>query len=626
MATNENNNSKETVTVLGIDLGTTNCAVCAATASGPDDAALKDFAIRQVTHPGNVEALPVLPSFLYLPGPHELPEGSLALPWAPDAKEVVGQFARDHGAKIPHHLISSAKSWLCFEGADRRGDILPWKAPEDVPRRSPVEAAAAYLSHIRQAWNDAHPEQPFEDLDVVLTVPASFDAVARELTAEAARKSGLEKLTLLEEPQAALYSWLNGMGDGWRKQVSVGDMILVCDIGGGTTDFSLIAVSEDEGSLVLERIAVGDHLLLGGDNMDLALAVAVQARLKSQGTRLDSWQFQVLVHECRAAKEKLLGDSAEGEIQIVIPGRGSSLIGGSLKAELLRSDVEAVLLGGFFPPCASSERAQKARRVGLAELGLPFEADAAVTRHLATFLGVHLPALEKFPDSRREGQTFAHPTHVLFNGGVLKSPLLRGRILEVVNGWLESEDGAALQVLNAPDLDLAVARGAAHYGLVRHGRGIRIRGGTSRTYYIGVEVARPAVPGMAPPLKAVCVAPKGMEEGTHADLEGQDFGLVVGEDVEFRFLGSTTREQDAVGSVIDDWDADDDSGIDEITTVSVSLDAEGRGGQLVPVRLRSVVTEVGTLELWCVERDGPGRWKLEFDVRDTADVEVGAGA
>jgi molecular chaperone DnaK (HSP70) len=594
---------------VGIDLGTTNCAVAFARIDADERAVTSDFSIPQITAPGTVIERPLLPSFLYLPTDSERAKGALSLPWKKDADIVVGEYAREHGAQVPQRLISSAKSWLSFDGANRRGPILPWKAPADVARRSPVDASAQYLMHIRDAWNAAHPEQPLDEVDIVLTVPASFDTVARELTAEAARECNFKHLTLLEEPQAALYSWLETAGEHWREHVKVGDLIMVCDIGGGTTDFSLISVGEEDGNLVLERVAVGDHILLGGDNMDLALAVSVQNRLKAEGTKLDSWQFQMLTHACRVAKEKILDNADVDSDKVVIAGRGSSLIGGSITSEVTRAEVESVILDGFFPLCAPTDHAARQRRVGLAELGLPYEADAAITRHMATFL------------SRHGGSaSFARPAAVLFNGGVMKAGLLRERVLTVLNGWLEREDLPAVRELVNHDLDRSVARGAAQYGVVRRGKGIRIRGGTSRAYYIGVEVARPAVPGMAAPMKAVCVAPLGMEEGTTEDLPEQEFGLVVGEPAEFRFLASSVRREDTVGATLEDWDEDSED-IEQIATLALTLDAEERaGGTLVPVKLRSVVTEVGTLELWCVERDGQHKWKLELDVRDKQPV------
>jgi hypothetical protein len=589
--------------VVGIDLGTTNSAI-GYVDTADEKPAVRPFAIPQVTQPGVVEERPTLPSFLYLAAPEELPAGAFALPWSGSEHKntlvTAGELARSHGWKVPMRLVSSAKSWLCATHVDRTAPILPWGAPEEVGKRSPVSVSTAYLAHLRGAWDRAFPQAPLAEQDVFLTVPASFDAVARELTVRAATEAGLPKVTLLEEPQAAFYAWLARQGDAWRKQLEVGDVVLVCDIGGGTTDFSLIAASESDGNLVLERVAVGDHILLGGDNMDLALAHQVRARLEAEGHKLDAWQMASLVHSCRQAKEDLLNHPDRASAPIVVLGRGSKLIGGSIKTELARAELE-ILLDGFFPIVDAEARPQKARRVGLRELGLPFAADPAVTRHLAGFLG-----------GQREQHRRA--TAVLFNGGVMKGRPLRQRILETLDGWSDSPEDD-LKVLEGNDLDLAVAHGAAYYGLVRRGKGVRIRGGTARAYYIGIESSMPAVPGMSPPLKALCVAPFGMEEGTEATLPDEELGLVVGEPAEFRFLSSSTRRDDRAGTMVEDAERE----LAELAPVSAALPAEdGEAGQVVPVTLKSRVTEIGTLELWCEERGGTRRWKLEYNVREDA--------
>ncbi len=603
--------------IIGIDLGTTNCAVAYMKLPGGDDEYGDNvlFEIPQVVQPGNVELRAVLPSFLYIPGEVELPGGSLSLPWEKEIDYSVGEFARNHGGKVPQRMISSVKSWLCNPDIDRHAKVLPWKSPDDVKKYSPVEASTMYLKHIKDAWNKEFasegPESAFETQEILLTVPASFDPVARDLTVEAAKGTGLN-VTLLEEPQAAFYSWLSEMGDDWREQVEVGDLILVCDIGGGTTDFSLIAVGETEGELSLERIAVGDHILLGGDNMDLALAASVRENLKKEGTNIDSWQFQVLSHECRAAKENLLQKEKMESCPVVIPGRGSKLIGGSIKTELKRSDLEKILIEGFFPLISPSEHPKSKISIGLREMGLPYAQEPAITKHLAKFLSAHVKSLKDYPALKKEKQTFVHPTAVLFNGGVFNSEILQQRLLACINSWLEGEGSSPVKQLQSTDLDLAVAFGASYYGMVRKGDGIRIRGGTAGTYYIGLQSSMPAIPGLPVPIKALCVAPCGMEEGTSLDVPGQDFGLAVGENVEFRFLASSVRKEDIIGDMVEDWE---DKDIQEVSNINVELEGEGKEGKLIPVKLQSHVTEVGTLELWFVERDGKESWKLEFDVR-----------
>ena len=578
--------------VVGIDLGTTNSAVAYVDTQAPSPT-IAMFAIEQLVAPGSIEARPTQPSFLYLPADAEMKPEQLMLPWGAErgGAAIVGELARNHGWQVPMRLVSSAKSWLSHAGVDRLSAILPWQAPAEVAKVSPVEASARYLAHIAAAWNHAHPDAPLAEQDVLLTVPASFDTVARELTVRAATEAGLPHVTLLEEPQAAFYSWLGSAGDAWRNELAVGDTVLVCDVGGGTTDFSLIAVSDVDGNLALERVAVGDHILLGGDNMDLALAHTVRGRLEGEGHKLDQWQFASLVHSCRGAKETLLSVGDRDTAPVVVLGRGSKVIGGSVRTELQRGDVERVLVDGFFPETALGDKPRRPARVGLRELGLPFAADAAITRHLSAFVGAHRKA-----------------TAVLFNGGVMKGRVLRQRVVQTLDSWNDSPEDD-LKVLGGTDLDLAVAHGAAYYGMVRRGKGVRIRGGTARAYYIGIESSVPAVPGVEPPMRALCVAPFGMEEGTEAELPGQELGLVVGEPAEFRFLASSKRPDDRAGTVVEDARAGE---LAELSPVSTTL--EGHAGDLVPVTLRSRLTEVGTLELYCVERGGR-RWKLEYKVR-----------
>ena len=603
---------------VGIDLGTTHCVMAAVdlAASDHDRVVERIEAIPQLTAPGAVEERPMLPSFLYLPHPDELRPDDCILPWGMPAPFVVGELARAMGGRTPIRLVSSAKSWLCHPGIDRRAAVLPVEAPDEVNRVSPLQASIHYLAHLRAAWDHWHPAAPLAAQDVVLTVPASFDLAARELTAEAAAAVGLERLVLLEEPQAALYHWILAAGGEWRKQVRLGDIILVIDLGGGTADFSLIAVTERDGTLELVRVAVGDHILLGGDNMDLALAHTVRAKLAQQGINLDPWQLQGLTHACRGAKETLLGDATVAAVPVVVPSRGSRLIGGTLRTELTREEVMTTLVDGFFPVVDAAARPASRARAALTKLGLPYAQDAAMTRHLAAFLGRQVHAtrdLAGFAGPDVAHASFLHPTAVLFNGGVFKAPPLLARTLEVLNGWLAAEGAPPVRLLEGADLDLAVARGAAYYGYVRRGRGVRIRGGTAKAYYVGVESAMPAVPGMEPPIEALCIAPFGMEEGTQAELPPQEVGLVVGEPVRFRFFGSSVRRGDQVGTVLEQWAPEE---IEELDEIEANLPAEDhQPGEVVPVRLHAAVTEVGTLRLEAVPRSGGEGWKVEFDVR-----------
>jgi hypothetical protein len=608
---------------VGVDLGTTNSAL-AHRALGAEGGPVEVFEVPQLVRPGEVRGRPLLPSFLYLPHAAELPPGAAALPWDPSASaEIVGELARSLGAQTPIRLVSSAKSWLSNASVDRRAPVLPAGAPPEVPRISPLDASARYLAHLRAAWDHAvaqgDPALALAAQRVTLTVPASFDAVARELTVEAARAAGLPDVVLLEEPQAALYAWVEAMGDAWRKEVRPGDLVLVADVGGGTTDFSLIAAVDRGGDLGLERVAVGDHILLGGDNMDLALAHALSEKLAREGRKLDRWQLLTLTHGARQAKEALFGDPTLAAAPVAIPGRGSSLVGGALRTELSRAELEGVLVDGFFPRVDVSSRPVAARRIGLTTLGLPYASDPAITRHLAWFLSRHRAGLEgAAAPVPLAGRAFLHPTAILFNGGVTKAGPLAARVVEVVTAWLAAEGAPPPRVLPAADPDLAVARGAATYGRVRAGHGIRIRGGTARAYYVGVEAAMPAVPGLPPPIRAVCLAPMGMEEGTDADLPGEEMGLVVGEPAQFRLFSSSSRREDRPGDVVED-----ESQLEESPPVETNLPADGRGaGEVVPVRLRAHVTEIGTLELECVDRAGKA-WRLEWNLRQPAGASAG---
>jgi Hsp70 protein len=606
---------------IGIDLGTTHSAL--AVAPLDSDSPPQVLTIPQLVAPGQTDALSLLPSFLYFAHGSEGPQ---ALPWDPERTFVVGEYARARGIDAPARVVASAKSWLSHPTVDRRAGILPLGAPEDVDKISPVETSWRYLEHLSEAFDARFGggDAAFAKQDVVITVPASFDASARELTVEAALAAGIEKLTLLEEPQAALYAWTLGMGDAWRTQVRPGDVVLVVDVGGGTTDFSAIAAVDREGTLDLVRVAVGDHILLGGDNMDLALAHLVRQKLEAAGKVVDRWQQVSLVHACRVAKERLLSDASLVAAPIAIASRGAALLGATLRAELTRDEVTRTIVDGFFPSVAGDARPTTRARAGLTQLGLAYASDPAATRHLAGFLSRQAGALSKLEGfTPREGRSAAdraprllHPTAVLFNGGVMKADALRNRLIETLDAWLAEDGASPVRVLEGADLDLAVARGACAYALVRRGKGLRIRGGTARAYYVGIEGAVPAVPGIEPPVTALCVAPFGMEEGTEAALPPHELGVVVGEPVRFRFFGSSVRREDKAGDALEDWKSDE---LDELPPIEVTLPAEGRSeGDVVPVRLRSRVTEVGTL-LIEAEPIRPlkvdERWRVELSVR-----------
>lgn len=622
---------------VGIDLGTTHC-VMSFVDTHNEDARVEVMPIPQLTAPGTVETRSQLGSFLYQPHEHEMNPQSRVLPWSSEPKALVGAIARNLGSKTPIRLVASAKSWLCHAGVNRRDAFLPAGSPEEVEKVSPLRATELYLEHLKDAWNHANPNHNLADQDVTITVPASFDPAARDLTAEAARNVGFVHLTLLEEPQAALYNWIDNSNDKWRDEVEVGDIVLVVDIGGGTTDLSLVEVTEDDGNLTLNRIAVGEHILLGGDNMDLALAYRLKMKLAQEGKELQPWQVQAMTHACRDAKEALLNDSELQSVPIVVPSRGSKLLGATLKTELTQEEVQQTLVDGFFPQVAITDHPVQRNRGALTQMGLPYAQDAGITRHIAAFLSKQANALSAsgngaeaatqdfnpfanmpgMPGSdAAQSADFIKPTAILFNGGVLKSKLLATRLEDTINEWLIEADAEMAKRLTGVDLDLAVASGAAYYGSVRRGQGVRIRGGIASAYYVGIESAMPAIPGMAPPMEALCVAPFGMEEGSSVDVPSQEFGLIIGQPVNFQFFGSTVRRDDLAGTHLDYWAPEE---LEELPEIQVTLPvSEGRReGEVVPVTLASRVTELGTLYLEAIAADNGQKWHVEFDVREDA--------
>ncbi|MGI3074856.1 Hsp70 family protein [Vibrio alginolyticus] len=622
---------------VGIDLGTTHC-VMSFVDTHNEDARVEVMPIPQLTAPGTVETRSQLGSFLYQPHEHEMNPQSRVLPWSSEPKALVGAIARNLGSKTPIRLVASAKSWLCHSGVNRRDAFLPAGSPEEVEKISPLRATELYLEHLKDAWNHANPNHNLADQDVTITVPASFDPAARDLTAEAARNVGFVHLTLLEEPQAALYNWIDNSNDKWRDQVEVGDIVLVVDIGGGTTDLSLVEVTEDGGNLTLNRIAVGEHILLGGDNMDLALAYRLKMKLAQEGKELQPWQVQAMTHACRDAKEALLNDSELQSVPIVVPSRGSKLLGATLKTELTQEEVQQTLVDGFFPQVAITDHPVQRNRGALTQMGLPYAQDAGITRHIAAFLSKQANALSTSGNGGTEATQdfnpfanmpgmlgtdtaqsadFIKPTAILFNGGVLKSKLLATRLEDTINEWLIEADAEMAKRLTGVDLDLAVASGAAYYGSVRRGQGVRIRGGIASAYYVGIESAMPAVPGIAPPMEALCVAPFGMEEGSSVDVPSQEFGLIIGQPVNFQFFGSTVRRDDLAGTHLDYWAPEE---LEELPEIQVTLPvSEGRReGEVVPVTLASRVTELGTLYLEAIAADNGQKWHVEFDVREDA--------
>lgn len=596
---------------IGIDLGTTNCtlAYCALEqGEASEDVPIQQFSIPQITKSGVEEECPNLPSFIYFPLDEELSSQTTGVSWDPSRPLCTGTLAQSRGAELPSRLIASAKSWLCHSEIDRRAPSLPMGAEEGIEKISPLDACMELLKHLKEAW-DHKMNVPFIEQTVFITVPASFDPSARQLVQEAARQAGYPEITLLEEPQAAFYGWMHIHKQDWRNHLHVGDCILVIDIGGGTTDFSLIGVEEEKGNLTLKRLAVGTHLLLGGDNMDLSLAYLAKGKLEQQGQEIDEWQLQSLVHSCRKAKELLLGDNPPKKVDLTVLGRGSKLIGGSLKTSLTADEIIPFIVEGFAPLVSPTERSQLERRAGLQQLGLPYAQDARLTCQLAKFLSM------TGETTSASMENFTVPTAVLFNGGTTKASALRQRLLEQLNQWAKHLGKPPVKILRDADYDFAVSKGAVNYGLAKFGKAIRIRSGTSRSYFIGIEDSLPAVPGIPPALKAMCIAPFGMEEGSEFHLETQEFSLVVGEPATFRFFSRATPKLSdgtipAMGTVVRKWQHE----LTELHPIETILDKAEGDGKTIRIHIGSKITELGMLEVWCQAADHR-KWKLEFDVR-----------
>lgn len=612
---------------IGIDLGTTNTALAYVEMRRGQEGKILSFPIPQLVAPGELGRRMLLPSFLYLAGEHDWPAGASALPWDTERRYVVGELAREQGARVPGRLVSSAKSWLCHAGVDRQAAILPWNGLPDVPRVSPVQASSRYLQHLVEAWNWTFAQQDadarLERQTVVLTIPASFDEMARQLTLEAARLAGLENVILLEEPQAAFYAWMaagqceifaHGESVALRRTeeaLQPGMWCVVIDVGGGTTDFTLIEAVEHHGELGLVRQAVGDHLLLGGDNMDLALARYVEQKLNLAG-KLDAVAFFQLAQACRRAKELLLGEQAPQAVPVTVIGRGRAVVGSTFTTTLTSEEIADVLLQGFFPFSSFDTGPHMGTRLGLHEMGLPYVSDPAIPRHLAAFL-----------------RTFAGdrpPDAVLFNGGVFQSARLRQRLLAVMQPWYNSADRAwQPRVLTNPSLDLAVAWGAAYYGWLRHSGGQRIRSGLARSYYLGVAAGEgnggKESPSGTPAdtsdetVTVLCVAPRQLEEGNEIRLDKPEMLLALGQPVQFPLFASAVRSQDQPGQIL----RLPRRHLQALPALSTVLKGGKRSGaREIPVAVTARLTEIGTLELALASGLGEQRWKLEFPLRQLA--------
>lgn len=593
--------------IVGIDLGTTHCAVASVDPSKGAGAPVEDFPIPQLVRQGEVAPRALLPSTVYVPAGHELAAESLKLPWGDDGGPwVVGELARWQGARVPGRLVASAKSWLCHPGVDRSAPILPWGSPADVQKVSPVDASALLLTHMARAWDFAHPDAPLSKQEVVITVPASFDEAARALTVSAARKAGLEKFTLLEEPQAAFYDYTARHRMDLEQTLSNVRLVLVVDVGGGTTDFTLVHAGISPEGPMLRRLAVGEHLMLGGDNMDAALARRVEEKLFFDGRRLSATQWTQAIQAARTAKEALLGNTPPEKYGVSLVGGGGRLLGGTLSTELLRDEAHALVLDGFFPVTDAAERPRRAARMALQELGLPYVQDAAVTRHLAAFLAQHAAAgFAALGETAPSEGALPRPDAILLNGGVFNSPQISERLVEAISAWWPG--APHIPLLRHESLELAVARGAAWYGLVRRGHGLRIGGGAARAYYVGLQ--RPADSAEQP---ALCLIPRGFEEGQKVDLGERPFTLTLGRPVQFQVFSTTSDRIDKPGDLVPL--AEDLKPLPPIHTL-----LKGASGKVAeaPVHLQAALTEIGTLELYCVSNVADERWRLEFELRGT---------
>ncbi|MBS4163872.1 Uncharacterized protein PRO82_001178 [Candidatus Protochlamydia amoebophila] len=602
---------EEATYIIGIDFGTTNCTLAYTPLKNNNTLpVIQQSELTQIVSEQTIGNSFSLPSFIYYPLAEELSQSVAAINWDLASSFTIGIFAKERGAELPTRLVSSAKSWLCHNAIDRRQAILPFESEELINKISPLDACAKIFQHLRQSWDFNQPNAPFISQNIFITVPASFDPSARQLVQEAAELAGYPEIILLEEPQAAFYAWLYAHANDWRNLFKVNETILVIDIGGGTTDFSLIKVEEENGNLTLRRLAVGSHLLLGGDNIDLSLAYLAKQKLEEEGYTIDHWQLQSLIYQARAAKELLLNENPPEKVEMTILGRGSKLIGNTLTTQLSQQEVEKYILEGFIPLVNPDEKSQQERHLGIQQIGLPYVQDPRISCQLAKFL-----SMTGESESANMDQ-FILPSKVLFNGGTLKAKKLRDQLLELLNQWTKKLNKPPVTEILGADYDYAVSKGAVYYGLARLGHTIRIRGGTSRSYFIGVEEAVPAVPGISPPLRAICIVPFGMEEGEERVLDQQEFSLVLGEMATFRFFSHITPQlsngtEPVAGTIVRNWKQE----LTELHPIETVLNKTEEDGKMIRVRLKSKITELGVLELWCVASDGR-KWKLEFDIRD----------
>ncbi|OED93293.1 Hsp70 family protein [Vibrio breoganii] len=611
--------SKKSRFLVGIDLGTTNTVVAFCENTEPlKESPLQLFEIDQLVGQGEVARRPQLPSFRFHATKQQFSSEALQLPWtqqqvAGDVENVIiGEWARELGSQVEGRQVSSAKSWLSHASVDRESDILPWAGADDVEKVSPVIASASYLNHIRQAWNHRNPINRLEEQEVVITVPASFDEIARNLTLKAASLAGLDKVLLLEEPQAACYDWYARFEQQQNPDLSDIPLILICDVGGGTTDLSLIQAKYTDGELSLNRIGVGEHLMLGGDNIDLALAHISEQKLNNK-TPMKAQALSKLISQTRRVKENLLGVNAPEEGKVTLLGGGSRLIGGARSVAVTREEVQQLGLEGFFPLTPFDEL-PSTKRSAVVEFGLPYVSDPAVTKHVAQFLNQHQSACQ---DALGNSQQHAIPVALLVNGGAFNSPLIKKRIQDVLELWRDD----SITLLDNPHPDFAVAYGAVAYSKARRGAQLKIGGGSPRSYFLHLAGKNKS--------QALCLLGKGSEEGTEVRLTGRRFALTLDQPVRFNLL-TTTMDSLSDGSTPNNGTLHNvDSDLMQALPPSIaSLDSgsveelEANQKRRVEVQLSSKLTEVGTLQLECVDIDNDDdRWQVEFEVRNQKTVE-----
>ena len=621
-------NSKDYV--VGIDLGTSNITLSYGKLKTDE---IETLDLAQLSSPGQYHEKSSLPAFLFLGHNESEKKTNAKLPWLTSQEESpsfsVGSFAQERHLEKPQETIASAKSWLCHKHIDPRTAHLPWGS-SSTNKMSAFDVMCAFLGHLKQVFNWKMTEEhgkkiDLKDFDLVITVPASFDEEARRLVYDAAQKVGLKKASLLEEPQAALYSWIKVHEESWRDAITPGDMILVCDVGGGTSDFSLVCVGEEKGKLILERISVGKHLLLGGDNMDYTLAYHLKRKFEESGVKLDKWQYLSLVGQARRVKENFFEDEKLKEASLSVASKGSSLMASTKSLTVTREETQEILCEGFFPLCEKTDLPALTHQTALQDIGLEYETETAITKHLAAFLTKSASAIASSPKlsetlkslerniSKDLEEGFIKPSALLFNGGVFKGTPLRERVLKTLEHW----GCSSLKELPGYELDLAVSRGASYYGKTKKsGKGIRIQAGTARSYYLGVESTGIAIPGIPPSIKGLCVVPQGTEEGTKLPSPGKEFGLMTGGEFQFRFFSSDERGSDKIGEEIEEAD----SFLTELSPMKVKLDSKEGAPSLVPVSIDSYVNDVGILELSMHDKKAGKNWNLEFNVRKTEDA------